>query len=126
MIPVEFDSLKAVDGNDLFLAKKGNDYLALNRKGKTVFTKTCDNLASLGNPNSPYYVAVYNQEDASSYELLDTKGQTVKTFGTVYSRIVNYYDDGFLLCREKESGNYVFLNKKLEPLGSAIYDEIIR
>ena len=126
VIPVEYDDLESADGNDLFLAKKGDDYLVLNRKGKTVFTKTCDNLASLGNPNSPYYVAVYNQEDASSYELLDTKGQTVKTFGTVYSRIVNYYDDGFLLCREKESGNYVFLNKKLEPLGSAIYDEIVR
>ena len=129
MIPMEYDYLSydGFDGNGLLIGKKEEDgaFVVLNRKGATVFSIECDDLDILSY-KSPYYCAEYEQGDNISCELLDTKGNTVHSFGTRF-RPRAYYDDGFIVCRVYEDGEpagYTIFNSKFEQVSTTIYDSI--
>lgn len=119
------------DVNGLCIGQKeeNGSYIAINRKGKTVFSKNCDWLEYFeDNPNAPYYIACYKQGVNNSYELIDAKGETVHTFGIEY-RPWDYYDDGFFVCTKIEDGKCVgevVFNSKFEQITSIVYDEIIQ
>lgn len=137
LIPVTYDWVDS-DGFDengiCFARKTSNEYVALDRTGKTVFSKSCDGLERLAFRDAPYYIAEYEVGGKTSYELLDAKGVVLRTFGTKYDELNEYgdgfglYDDGYIVCRETESGNIAIINinNNYELVCLTIYDNIIR
>lgn len=130
IIPAEYYwlSWRGFDANGICIGQKeeDGDFVALNRKGEKVFTKSCDDLDRFENTNAPYYVASYKQGTNTSYELVDAKGNLVHSFGTQF-RPSKYFDDGFIVCGVYEDGEtvgYTIFDSKFEQICSTIYDSI--
>ena len=130
IIPAEYNWLSyyGFDANGLCIGQKekDGDFVALNRKGEKVFTKSCDDLDAFENTNAPYYIASYKQGTNTSYELVDAKGNLIHTFGTRF-RPYDYYDDGFIVCREYEDGSFVgytIFDSNFKQICSTNYDSI--
>ena len=145
VIPCEFDEVILPDANGCAVCKKGGTFYVINRKGETVFEKTCDDLTTSDNFSGEYYLACYKDGEKETYELLDTTGETVRTFGSEYSfgnfeqvagsgetyfdldYYCRNYADGYFVVRDAESNKILVLNHKFKPvkaIKSASYDAI--
>lgn len=115
IVPCNYSYLSSLDENGIMIAKKDDEYKAIDKTGKTVFTATdCETLGQLG---GSYYLASYKVNSKTQYKVLNKEGVVVKNFGTDYSYF-SYFADGYFVGVNYNDGVCAIYNSKFELVTS--------